>query len=191
LKTRHAEATSGAAPHAPREEARGGLRPCKGRMKTRKRRGRRRNLSRGRSGLHTVRSGGQPAQDVVRVSDMYGKRNISTIGGQQLAHMHPLRGGCMPCQFCQKAVAWPPRAPNSVTTEGMKRMSGQLLTPPISFQTWSSQHGLERLRETGASSDAEKPGNHDIKSKFRASDAVVARDTQKCRSLVHMWYVAT
>jgi hypothetical protein len=53
------------------------------------RRGRRRHPSPGRSGLHAVRSVGQTAQDVVRVSNMDGERDLSTPGGQQLAHMHP------------------------------------------------------------------------------------------------------
>jgi hypothetical protein len=49
----------------------------------------------GRSGLRIVRCGGQPAQDVVRVSDMDGERNISAPRGQQFAHMLPFRGGCV------------------------------------------------------------------------------------------------
>jgi hypothetical protein len=37
--------------------------------------------------------------------------------------MHPVL-----VNYVKKAVAgWPPRAPNSVTGEGMKRMSGRLL----------------------------------------------------------------
>jgi hypothetical protein len=101
-----------AAPHAPREEARRRLRPM---ARGEKGRGRRRYPNRGRSGLHIVRGGGQPAQDVVRVSDMDGERNLSAPRGQKLPHVHPLRGGCLRGQLCQKAGAWPPRAPNSVT----------------------------------------------------------------------------
>jgi hypothetical protein len=39
-------------------------------------RGWRRHPSRGRIGLHTVCGGAQTAQDVVRVSDMYGVRDL-------------------------------------------------------------------------------------------------------------------
>jgi hypothetical protein len=56
------------------------------------RNGMRRDPSRGRIGLLTVRGGEQPVQDVVRVSDMDGERNPKAPRGQQLAHMHPFRG---------------------------------------------------------------------------------------------------
>jgi hypothetical protein len=59
------------------------------------RRGRRRHPNRGRSGLHTVCGGGQTAQDVVRVSNMDGERDLSAPRGQQLAHMRPFRCGCL------------------------------------------------------------------------------------------------
>jgi hypothetical protein len=38
----------------------------------------RRHPNRGRGGLHTACGGGPPTQDVVRVSDMDGERNLST-----------------------------------------------------------------------------------------------------------------
>jgi hypothetical protein len=39
--------------------------------------------------------------------------------------MHLLiRGGCLLGQRCQKTAAWPPRAPSSVTTTGIKCISG-------------------------------------------------------------------
>jgi hypothetical protein len=41
------------------------------------RRGMRRYPNRGRSGINTVRGGRQPAQGIVRVSDMDGDRNLS------------------------------------------------------------------------------------------------------------------
>jgi hypothetical protein len=50
--------------------------------------------------------GGQPAQDVVRVSDMDGEINFSAPRGQQVAHMHPFRGSCPLGSFVKKAVAW-------------------------------------------------------------------------------------
>jgi hypothetical protein len=59
------------------------------------RRGRRRHPNRGRNGLHTVCGGGQTTQDVVRVSNMDGEIDLSTLEGQQLAHMNPFRGGCL------------------------------------------------------------------------------------------------
>jgi hypothetical protein len=52
--------------------------------------------------LRTV-CGGQPAQDVARVSNMDGERVLSALGGQQLAHMHPLRGGYMLGQLRQES----------------------------------------------------------------------------------------
>jgi hypothetical protein len=70
------------------------------------RRGRRRHPSRGRSGLHTVFGGGQTAQDFVRVSNMDGERDLSMLGGQQLAHMHPFRGGCPLGQLRQEIKPW-------------------------------------------------------------------------------------
>jgi hypothetical protein len=59
-----------------------------------KRRGKTRHPNRAKSTFHTVCGGGKPAQDVVDMSDMDGERNLSAQGGQQLAHMHPCRGGC-------------------------------------------------------------------------------------------------
>jgi hypothetical protein len=58
-------------------------------------RGKRRHPNRGRSCLHTVCGGGQTAQDVVRMTNMDGEWDLSAPGGQQLAHMHPFRGGCL------------------------------------------------------------------------------------------------
>jgi hypothetical protein len=43
--------------------------------------------SRGSSGLHTIGGGGQAVQDVARMKDVEGERD------QQLAYMHPFRGG--------------------------------------------------------------------------------------------------
>jgi hypothetical protein len=53
---------------------------------------------------HVTREGIQPeeeaattpsAADVVRVSNMDGERDLSAPRGQQLAHAHPFRGGCL------------------------------------------------------------------------------------------------
>jgi hypothetical protein len=90
LRMQQVEATSGAS-HAARGST--GTRAAHGGGEGR--RGMRRHPNRGRSGLHTVRNGGQPAQDVVHVSDMNGQRDLSAPRGQQLAHMHPFRGGCL------------------------------------------------------------------------------------------------
>jgi hypothetical protein len=57
------------------------------------------------------------------VSDMDGERNISALRGQQHAHMHLFKGGCLFGQICQKPVTWPPRAPNSVTVKCGKKPS--------------------------------------------------------------------
>jgi hypothetical protein len=112
------------------------------------RRGKRKHPSRGRSGLHIASGGGQPTQDVVRVSDMDNERNLSAPRGGQPTHV-PLEA--VPClaNSVKEAVACPLRAPNSVTANGMKMISRRLLTPPSTFQTWSSQHDLKRLQETG------------------------------------------
>jgi hypothetical protein len=79
----HVEATSGAS-----RAARGRTGTLAAHGAGEERRGMRRYPGRGRSGLHAVRSGGQIAQDVVRVNNMDGERDRSTPGGQQLAHMH-------------------------------------------------------------------------------------------------------
>jgi hypothetical protein len=86
----HVEATSGAS-----RAARGVTGTLAAHGAGEERRGRRRHPNRGRSGLHAVRGGGQTAQDIVRVSNTDGERDLSTPRGQQLAHMHPLRGGCL------------------------------------------------------------------------------------------------
>jgi hypothetical protein len=64
------------------------------------RRGRRRHPSQGKSGLHTICGGGQPVQDVIRVSDMDSEINLSAPRGQQLARMHPFN--VMYEELCQK-----------------------------------------------------------------------------------------
>jgi hypothetical protein len=95
----HVEATSGAS-----RAARGSTGTLAAYGAGEERRGKRRHPSRGRSGLHAVCGCGQTAQDVVRVSNMDGERGLSTRAlsatfrrgrGQQLAHMHPFRGGCL------------------------------------------------------------------------------------------------
>jgi hypothetical protein len=93
----HMEATSGAS-----RAARGSTGTLAAHVAGEERCGMRRHPNRGRSGLHIVYGGGQPAQDVVRVSDMEGERHLSALGGQQLAHMYPSRGGCMHGMLCQK-----------------------------------------------------------------------------------------
>jgi hypothetical protein len=106
------------------------------------RRGMRTHPRRDRSGLHINLGGGQPAQHVVCASDMDDEGVLSAARGQQFARVHPFRGGCMPCQLCQKAVAWPPKEPNFVTSKGMKRMSGRLFIPSeyLSNLVFSARH---------------------------------------------------
>jgi hypothetical protein len=65
--------------------------------------GGRRHPNRGSSGTHAVYGGGQTAEDVVRVSNMDGERDLSTARGQQLAHMHPFRGGCLRGELRQES----------------------------------------------------------------------------------------
>jgi hypothetical protein len=55
----------------------------------------RRYPNRGRSGFRTICGGGQTAQGIFRASNMDGERYLSAPRGQQLAHMHPFRGGCL------------------------------------------------------------------------------------------------
>jgi hypothetical protein len=86
----HVEATSGAS-----RAARGSTGTLAAHGAGEERRGLRRHPNRGRNGLHAVYGGRQTAQDVVRVSNMDGERDLSTLGGQQLADMHPFRGGFM------------------------------------------------------------------------------------------------
>jgi hypothetical protein len=79
---------------------------------------------------------------------MDGERDLSEPGDQQLAHMHPFfRGGCLLGELRQKRCGVDAKIP--VTAKGMKRMLGRLLTPPSTSRTLSSQHGVERFRETG------------------------------------------
>jgi hypothetical protein len=68
----HVGATSG-----PSHDARGRTGTLAAHGAYEERRGMRRHPSRGRSGLHTARYGGQTAQDVVRVSNMDGERDLS------------------------------------------------------------------------------------------------------------------
>jgi hypothetical protein len=98
LRTQHLEATS-SAPRA----ARGSTGTLAAHGTGEEYRGRAWHTNRGRSGIPTVRCGGQPAQNVVRVSDMNGERNVSAPRGQQPAHMHPFRGGCLLDQLVQKS----------------------------------------------------------------------------------------
>jgi hypothetical protein len=144
INTQNLEATSGAS-----SAARGSTGTLAGHGKGEECRDMRRDPTRGRSSLSIVRCGGLPTQDGVRVSDMDGERNLSAPRGEQLAHMHPFRSGCVLGQLVQKAVAWPPRGPNSVTAKGMTRMSGRFLTRPSTSRAWSSQHAGERLHEMG------------------------------------------
>jgi hypothetical protein len=78
---------------------------------------------------------------------MDGERDLSTLGGQQLAHMHPFRGDCL-LSSGKKAVAWPPRVPNFVTAKGVKWMYGRLLTLSEYFSNLVLARRIER-RETG------------------------------------------
>jgi hypothetical protein len=64
----HVEATSGAS-----RAARGSTGTLAAHSAGEERRGMSRHLSQGRGGLHTIRGGGQTAQDVVRVSKVDGE----------------------------------------------------------------------------------------------------------------------
>jgi hypothetical protein len=86
-----------AAPHAPRKEAPGRLRPM-ARVK---------NpvaceaipAEEEPASTSSTAADNDPAQDVVRVSDIDGERNLSAPRGQQLAHVHPFRSGSLPGQL--------------------------------------------------------------------------------------------
>jgi hypothetical protein len=60
---------------------------------------------------------------------MEGERDLSAQGGQHLPTRILLYSAANLAISVKKAVAWPPRVPNSVIAKGMKRMSGRLLTP--------------------------------------------------------------
>jgi hypothetical protein len=77
-----------AASHAPREEARRRLRP----MARVKDAVAGEGTPIGRSNLYIVRGGGQPAPDVIRVSNMDGEINLLASRSQQLAPVHACRG---------------------------------------------------------------------------------------------------
>jgi hypothetical protein len=62
-----------------------------------------RHPNRGKSGLRTICGGGQTAQDAVRVSNMDSERDLWAPRSQQLAHMHPFKGGCLLGQLRQKS----------------------------------------------------------------------------------------
>jgi hypothetical protein len=83
---------------------------------------------------------------------MDGERNLSALGGQQLARIHSLiRGGCLLDQLSKNpVVAWLPSAPNFVTAKGIKHISGHFRTPS---EYLSSLFCSERLR--AASGDGE------------------------------------
>jgi hypothetical protein len=71
-------------------------------------------------------------QNVVRVINMDGERDLSTPRGQQLAHMYPFRGGCMLCYLREESrgvAAESIKFRDSKGIKGMKRMSRRLLTP--------------------------------------------------------------
>jgi hypothetical protein len=70
----HVEATSGAS-----RAARGSTGTLAAHGAGKERRGKRRHPSRGRSGPRAVRSGVQTTQDVVRVSNMDGERDLSKL----------------------------------------------------------------------------------------------------------------
>ena len=123
----HVEATSGAS-----RAARGSTGTLAAHGAGEERRGRRRHPSRGRSGLHAVCAGGQTAQDVVRVSNVDGE-TFRRQAANNLPTCIPLEAAACLASSVRKAVAWPPRVPNSVTAKGMKRMSGRLLTPSEYF----------------------------------------------------------
>jgi hypothetical protein len=77
--------------------------------------------------------------------------------GNNLPTCIPLEAAaCLANLFVKTSVAWPPRAPNSVTEKGINRMSGRLLTSLRSYSTAYSdfmRRGLETpdKQETTAS----------------------------------------
>jgi hypothetical protein len=103
------------------------------------RRGRRRHPSRGRSGLHFVCGGGQTPQDGVHVSNMDGEGDLSTSGGQQLAHMHPFRGDCLLGELRQEG--------RGVAAESTKFRDCK----GSEVDVWATPHPLRVLLELGLS----------------------------------------
>jgi hypothetical protein len=87
-----------------------------------------------RNGLPSVRCIGQPAEDIVRLSDMDGERE--TFRRQEANNLPtyiPLEAAACLANSFKKGVAWPPRESKSVTAKGMKRMPRRLLTPSEIF----------------------------------------------------------
>jgi hypothetical protein len=72
---------------------------------------------------------------------MDGERDLSEAN--KLPTCIPLEAGACLAFSVKKAVAWPPRVPNSVTAKGMNRLSGRLLTPSEYFSNliFSSRRG--------------------------------------------------
>jgi hypothetical protein len=139
-RMQHVEATSGASRAA--RGSTGTLAAHHGAGE--ERRGMRRHPSRGRSGLHAICGGGQTVQDVVRVSNMDGERELSTPGGQQLAHMHPFRGGCLLGKLRQEIRVVAAESTKFRDCKGNKADAGRLLCP----------HPLRILLELGLLSTA-------------------------------------
>jgi hypothetical protein len=98
MRMQQVEATSGTS-----RAARGSTGTLAAHVPGEERRDMTRHPNRGRNGLHTVCGGGQTAQDVVYVGDMDNERDLSAAGGQQVAHMHPFRGGYMLGQLRQES----------------------------------------------------------------------------------------
>jgi hypothetical protein len=70
------------------------------------RRGRGRHPSRGKSGPHVVRGGGQPVQDDVRVSGMDGLRNLSARHeANNFTTCIPLKAAACVANYVYKTVA--------------------------------------------------------------------------------------
>jgi hypothetical protein len=121
----HVEATSGAS-----RAARGSTGTLAVHGAGEERRSMRRHPSRGRSGLlHPVCGGGQTAQDFVRVTTWTARATFRRHEANNLPIYIPLEAGACLASSVKKAVAWPPRVPNSVIAKGIERMSGRLLTP--------------------------------------------------------------
>jgi hypothetical protein len=129
------EATSGAS-----RAARGSTGTLAAHGRGEERRGMRRHPSRGQSGLHIV-CGGVSAREsnmdmtLSALATWTARETFRRQEANDLPTCIPLEAAACLVSSVKKAVAWPPIVLNSMTENGMKRMSERLLTPSEYFSS--------------------------------------------------------